>query len=542
MILRGLDSRFHWILDNWVPLIIIPILIIGMAGRIIPLYNFNPILGLPIYGGGLYAAFAQAICDNGGWMPQTILNYTDSGVPFVYPPLIFYFLVGMHTLFGISFISQIAIFPSIFSATLVPVVVLLSWVVSRDRLITILTSMILAFSPSILLLIYGNSLVQSVGALLLASFIISTIYFYNNRSIIALTIQGILLGLNILTSPGGAYAALLVIIALCASNFVLSSGQTWRYKRYLWIIIVAGLITAPYWVTVLFFHGWEPFINGFSARQQWTLLGKISGFLNIGGVSLSLLVPTYLGVFLEMRSKRIILPSILILLLLLGGLGVLYLIPVLTIPLAAIGIAGLIRYFLANISPPYRFISSLNSQIPIFLLSSIILLSIVSSVIIFEIVQSNNDNPGGNSFGKGTFYANNLSDEELAHLDAMRWAGTHTSDDSKFLLIDVIWSEAHNHFWIGDWFPYISNRTAVNTFYGSEWTDRKWLWTLDNELSEAKSINEVFSAISQYNLVFNYIYIPKYMKNEDLIQAIICDPKFSPCFENKYVLIYKFQH
>ncbi|WP_233274825.1 hypothetical protein [Haladaptatus cibarius] len=59
----------------------------------------------PAHGAGLYLAIAEQISAHGYRLPETIPHYTAEGVPFAYPPLLFYVIAVLRDTFGIDPVS-----------------------------------------------------------------------------------------------------------------------------------------------------------------------------------------------------------------------------------------------------------------------------------------------------------------------------------------------------------------------------------------------------------------------------------------------------
>ena len=70
-------------------LVVILIFLVGFFVRFLPLIIMGFPTELPFNGGGLYYHFSETILENNFAYPRTIPYYTDNGIPFAYPPLLF---------------------------------------------------------------------------------------------------------------------------------------------------------------------------------------------------------------------------------------------------------------------------------------------------------------------------------------------------------------------------------------------------------------------------------------------------------------------
>ena len=121
----------------------------------------------------------------------------------------------------------------------------------------------------------------------------------------------------------------------------------------------------------------------------------------------------------------------------------------------------------------------------------------------------------------------------------MFWINQNTENSSTFIVKDVIASEQKNQFWIGDWFPAITHRTTLNTFYGNEWTNRPQLWLADLELSACKDTYCFENVSDKYNFRYSHVYIIKYPENGYIISSFADSDDYMLIFENSKVMIFR---
>jgi hypothetical protein len=149
---------------------------------------------------------------------------------------------------------------------------------------------------------------------------------------------------------------------------------------------------------------------------------------------------------------------------------------------------------------------------------------------------------GGNYVQNRDFFESrysSLKDDEKGNFEAMYWIHQNTENTSSFIVKDVIASEQKNQFWIGDWFPAITHRKTLNTFYGNEWTNKPQLWLSDLELSNCKDTYCFENVSSKYNFNYTHVYIIKYPENGYIISSFAHSDDYRLIFENSKVMIFK---
>jgi hypothetical protein len=132
-----------------------------------------------------------------------------------------------------------------------------------------------------------------------------------------------------------------------------------------------------------------------------------------------------------------------------------------------------------------------------------------------------------------------LKDDEQGNFEAMHWIYQNTENTSAFIVKDVIASEQKNRFWIGDWFPAITHRNTLNTFYGNEWTNRPQLWLADLELSTCKDTRCFENVSGKYNFNYTHVYLIKYPENGYIISSFAGSEDYRLIFENSKVMIFR---
>ncbi|MFC6756255.1 hypothetical protein ACFQER_05540 [Halomicroarcula sp. GCM10025894] len=103
----------------------------------------------PAYGAGLYVETADAIRANGYALPATVPHYGPEGVPFAYPPLMFYVLAVLRDAGAGAFGTSLYLPPLFTVAALVPTYLLGRDVVG-DRRAGTAAALLLVLNPQVL--------------------------------------------------------------------------------------------------------------------------------------------------------------------------------------------------------------------------------------------------------------------------------------------------------------------------------------------------------------------------------------------------------
>ena len=187
--------------------VVILIFLVGLLVRIFPLIMMEFPTEVPYNGGGLYYHFSETILENNFAYPRIIPYYTDNGIPFAYPPLLFYLIAIVAKFTPLStFILHIYL-PTFISVITVVAFYFLAKEIFQERKLILFSTLVYAMLPvAFSELIPGEGLCESFGV---SIFIIGMIFMHKMFSVDSLKyilITGFLFGIAVLGSPGGGYA------------------------------------------------------------------------------------------------------------------------------------------------------------------------------------------------------------------------------------------------------------------------------------------------------------------------------------------------
>jgi hypothetical protein len=500
--------------------VLVSSIILGIFLRLLPHIFMGFSSNLPLNNGGLYLFFSEIIAQNNFSYPTYIPFYTENGIPFAYPPLLFYLLSLIHQMFHIPLLVLFIYTPTIISiVSIFAFYFLVKELFPEKSLILISTIIFALYPPLISYSAQGLFLVHGAGAIFFITGLILVLRWMKCKDDTLIFFIGILFGLLLLSSPRVAFAYALVLLTVAFLN-----PRKKTLLNVAFIVIIATLISSPWWITVIQNHGITVLLNGFMLRQPTAVFNIfINTYLyNIYNYQLSLMAICLLGLFYYILEKEFFFPVLFLLLVISGGYGVVIIPLIVIIILFSVGLVKVIF-------PALKYI--LNAGTP-----TKTLLPLFFTLLLLVLIL------GGSYIQNRDFFESkysSLKDDEKGNFEAMYWIHQNTENTSTFIVKDVIASEQKNQFWIGDWFPAITHRKTLNTFYGNEWTNKPQLWLADLELSDCNDTHCFENVSSKYNFRYTHVYIIKYPENGYIISSFANSDDYKLIFENSNVMIFK---
>lgn len=287
-----------------------------------------PVLGspFPLHDGGLFVVMADEIRSASFGLPITT-DYNGLKAPFAYPPL------GLYAVAGLSSVAPatelLRWLPLLYSA----LAIVGTYLVVRgitDGLHGGVSALIFALTPAAFdWLIVGGGVTRGLGFMLSLFAVAAAVRAARPLSMKWSLIAGSLMGATVLAHlEAAAFAA--------ASAAVLCVGVAGIRKTLVALAIgalVAGIVSAPWWMTVLSRHGIEVFAGAAGSRQAWvTALQRLMELRLTGGSFLLLDVPLILaliGSAICLGQRRWLFPAWGLVVLVTPAAGSYYLTPVL---------------------------------------------------------------------------------------------------------------------------------------------------------------------------------------------------------------------
>ncbi|HSB02663.1 MAG TPA: glycosyltransferase family 39 protein [Anaerolineales bacterium] len=522
---------------EWSTLLLFLAILLGTFMR------FNPTLlaGFPINDGGMFAAMVDDLKTSHYLLPA-FTTYNHLNIPYAYPPLGFYLGRLAADLFGLSAVQVLRWVPAFFASLSIPAFYLLAMRLLKNKYYAVVSTLFFALMPRALSwFVMGGGLTRSPGQffMLLTLATVIRLYEENRRSDIFLA--GILGGLAVLSHPEAAIHTFVSAIFL----WLMLSRKKTAFLNSIFVGVIVLIVTAPWWATVLHYHGIGPLINGAQTGQKFLAVFNLLFFvfteepyatviavLGLVGIGACLirreyLLPLWMAIpfFVEGRSAA-------------GPAA---------IPLAMLAAVGLVDVVWAamqawtgktheasagsdrNDPEQPEHLPSAERNIMIYLL-----LYLLFSTYEF-----------GAQLSSATLYP---PDRE-----AMSWVRENTPDDARFLVLTGTSSVSCDS--VLEWFPALTGRQSLYTVQGTEWTQGK---NFNEYVKSTYAVQECLSAgdgacldaavdRSQYD----YIYLSKVLRVNNcrpvnmqrtfpyFLEKMRADARFAIVYETDGAVIYK---
>ncbi|WP_192498483.1 ArnT family glycosyltransferase [Halorussus halophilus] len=481
----------------------------------------------PSFGAGLYLLIAERIVENGYALPKTIPHYTAEGVPFSYPPLMFYTVAVIRDLTGIEGITIARYLPGLVSIAYLVPLYLFARDFLRSRPQASLATLIVAVSPPLLQWhISAGGIVRAPAFLFSLSGIYAGLRLYRDKDARWVVPSLALFTLTILTHP-------VYTVFFATSYFLLYlelDRSLWGLTRGMVVGFGGILLASPWWLQIISMHGPDVFLG--AAGTHGGIGGGFFGAVSaIGHVSPDAAFIGSLWQFLPV-------------------VGALYLLAKrrFFLPVWFFGVAILLG--------KARFTLLVGA-----LISAVFLLNVVaarlrdrvgasvtrrSAVTACMVLIAMVGLAGGAMYATSGVDAHAGSPSLPQFMDedddeAMQWVETHTNSEATF----VVQGDA------AEWFPQQTHRTMLVGPWGVEWKGQEPYnhhLQLFRDVSACNSAHCMTNTLSQSNKHPDYIYLPKgeftvrgmqHRRTSKLAMSMHLSPKYQLVFENDGVLIFE---
>ena len=493
---------------DWTKFILGAAVFLGMIVRFAP----TLIAGFPVNDGGMFLVMIRDLGVSGYLLPQST-SYNFSEIPYAYPPLGFY-LARLLADVGIHEFALLQFLPALASSVAIYGVYLFASAMIQSREVGALSALIYALAPrSYTWLVMGGGLTRALGFgfFIFAGWVVSQLLCNGSRRWLALSILFSIL--TVLSHP----EATVHLISLCILLW-LFWGRT--RKSLLYAFPVASgtiLLSAPWWGTLLVYHGTTPFLSvintGMHGTAPWSTLWRVI-FPNDS--VLPILSLLFIVAFLWGIWKRQYF------------LLVWMVLPVIVEPRSALNVAAfplsillarllfdLKEYFL-HAEHPSKLFTARNMGLMFFTL--ILYLFAESYLFGFRLVNASLTS---------------------ADRSAMQWVSENTSTDARFILLTGISAPELDAF--QEWFPALAQRRSLTTFQGTEWTLGPRFFPWFRELKNLQACTDVDCLqvwLTKNSLSFDYILVRKKTSSADLVSSLKSDQRFHARYEDDAVVLF----
>ncbi len=509
---RGLSYELPWL---------VPALLAGAC----VLYLYVGSHPFPSFGAGLYFQIAEEIQKSGYVLPKTIPGYTPDGVPFAYPPFMFYILALILDTTRLGAFTIARFLPGLVSIVYLVPLYFLARDLFNSRPQASLATLIVAVSPPILQWhISAGGIVRAPAMLFSLTGIYAGLHLFRDHDRRFLVPSLIAFTLTVLTHP--MYTIFFVISFLV---LYVRFDRSVRGLSYGLIVGLGGVVlTAPWWLSVISMHGSSVFSGA---------AGTHGG---LGGA---------LPALKQLLRKQINEPPFLSAWHLLPAVGCLWLIrrreyflPAWLVVITAtmnearfvflIGALISARFVFDGIFRWIRDTSSSADRNEIVTFSVVLLATIGLSGGMLYAMGGMNAHAGSPSLPQ--FVNGN-------DVEAMSWANEHTDPSAQFLVLGDA----------AEWFPQQTDRTISIGPWGVEWKgDQKYGYQLHQfqELSRCHSSNCLTAELMRMDVHPQYVYVPKgaytirgmrHHQPPEMMSTMLSSPQYRLVFENEDVAIFE---
>lgn len=414
----------------------------------------------PLNDGGLFYAMVRDLQRAQYHLPA-FTSYNDAHIPFGYSPFTFYLAGLLNAATGVSLFTLLRVLPFVASTACIAAVFPLARAMLPSRATVAVALVAFAIVPrGFVWLLMGGGLTRSFGYLFALLALYQIWLLYTRRSLRYVPLAAVFSALTVLSHLGTA-----PFVAFSAILFLLFRG---RHREGIigsvLIGVVALVLTAPWWATVIATHGPEPFLaaratggslfSELSASDHGTL--GVAAHLALGttgeGRFPLIWILALLGVVWCVRARRGLLPVWWLTILVLDTRAGFTYSAAPVAMLAGIGSVDVVWRLASTPSPgaPRRSRrGAVGLALGLLLCTSIIAAASTT-----------------HNFGGETRVLTALTPADRV---PMRWLARHAPPDARVLVLTGGPWQIDK---ASEWFPVLAERVSVATVQGSEWLPR----------------------------------------------------------------------
>ncbi|WP_132058647.1 glycosyltransferase family 39 protein [Halorussus amylolyticus] len=478
----------------------------------------------PSFGAGLYMLISERIVANGYALPETIPFYTEGGVPFAYPPLMFYVVAVIRDVTGLDPITISRFLPGLVSVAYLVPLYLLARDLLKSRPQAALACLVVAVSPPVLRWhISAGGVVRAPAFLFSLAGIYAGLRLYRDRDLRWVLPSLGLFALTVLTHP--VYT---VFFALSYVFMYLKFDRTvWGLKHGMVVGFGGIALASPWWTQVMAHHGVDVFTG--AAGTHGGLGGGLPSASDALGLRTSIVesvwqVVPLAGVAYLLKERRFFLP-----------MWFAAVVVVLGKPRFSVFVGALVAavFLFEGVGEWLRDESNAGTRRRGVVTVALVLLAI-AGLSAGAMYASGDVNAHGGSPSLPQFI--DRHDD-----DAMTWTAENTAADATF----VVQGDA------AEWFPERTRRTMLVGPWGVEWEGtEEYAHQLDlyRDMSACNSAQCMTTTLSNANVEPDYVYLPKgrftvrgmeYQRTSKLAMSMHLSPRYETVYENDGVIIFE---
>src|SRR5215212_9943610 len=245
---------------EWADLILIFAIALGTFLR------FNPTLlaGFAINDGGMFAVMVDDLKASHYHLPA-FTSYNHLQIPFAYPPLGFYLGRIAADLFGLSAAQTLRWVPAFFASLSVPAFYWLALWLLKNKYHAAISTLFFALMPRALSwYVMGGGLTRSPGQLFMLLTLATVVRLYQENRRTDIFLAGLFGALAVMSHPEAAVHTFVSALFL----WIMLSRKRTSFLNSLLVGLVVLVLSAPWWATVLHYHGIDPLLKGAATGQK----------------------------------------------------------------------------------------------------------------------------------------------------------------------------------------------------------------------------------------------------------------------------------
>lgn len=492
----------------------------------------------PAYATALFPHMAELLIENGYRRPETIPFYTADGVPFAYPPLMFYVMAVLIDL-GVDPLQLVRLLPGI-----AIVLALIPYFYLAREFLPVrqagFATVMLAVVPQIIRWnISGGGTVRGPAVLFLLAGLYVGVRLFKTGDRRLILPGALLYGLTMLTHPvqmayfGISYLVLFAVFDPSIRGLLNGAG----------VAVGGAIVGAPWWLYVSLTYGYETILNAssthgglFSSELQDVLADVLlfhsSGFpseLLTGSLVLA-------GAVYALSKRRYALPAWFVVTAVVITQPRFAYIP--GAMLMGMAVAGAVVPWLAEVATGQgdRGESSrgADSDGGRETVAAVALVALVVTTTWFGALYVTGDPPGEDRNAMSSYVDGN-------DIEAMEWAASETPPDAEF----VVLGDA------AEWFPYVAERTELTVWWGVEWTTPEQYEhqrALHDDLTACDDEACITETLEEYDLDPDYVYVPNgeytagsgvQTQDEAMRETMVESERYELVYENDGAMVYR---
>lgn len=486
----------------------------------------------PAYEGGLYLQIAEEIVQNGYSLPKHIPYYLEGGIPFAYPPLMFYVIAVITDFTGVDPVSLELYAPGLVAiAYLIPYYFTAKELLGSSRKAGI-ASVFFAVTPPVLRWhISAGGIVRAPAVLFMLTGVYVGLKLFQTGKRRWVLPGTVLFTLTTLTHP--------VYMVFFGGTYLLLFGfydRTWSGLFNGAIVAIGGVVlTAPWWIQIATTYGLDIYLTASGTHTGLTggadrIVSRFVYPLWDMDVVTPFYVTAFAGGIYAVLRRRYFLPAWMVLAsYVIGKQRFTF---VAGSMLSAMLVMEVIVPVLSTIDINLEFGASTNRRKAIsVVLAFVFVLGAIGTGVAFAGSGLNTTHSGSSTQPQTV---------DNADLQAMSWIKNNTSSSADF----VVLGDA------AEWVPYYTERTVLVSPWGAEWTSTAGYYEeyeLYRDLSSCSNVDclRVLLGVAERQPDYLYISSDVYTVHgeesspqRDLINSMTASDRYELQYKNRGVAVF----